>query len=295
VGRSPLNQPMRVCLVTCRVYPALSASDRLYAQALERLGCTIEVLPWNDAPEGAFENCDAIVLRATWDSQDDVGGFTRWSERIEKLRPRVFNPLSLARWNNDKRTLLEFALRGIRIPRTVVLSDAITVRQALAEIGSARAVVKPCWGGSGVGVDLIDIDNAESVADRLRKELKRPLMIQEFLPEIAGGELSFIFIGQTLAHTVLKRPAPGEFRINSRYKPLPVAAIDPPAQLAADAEAVIRAVGQPTLYARIDGVVRAGRLICTEVELTDPSLFMDSAPATAERFARATIEAIRQT
>jgi hypothetical protein len=38
---------LRVALVTCTTWPELSASDRLYAEALEQLGVTTVAAPWN--------------------------------------------------------------------------------------------------------------------------------------------------------------------------------------------------------------------------------------------------------
>jgi hypothetical protein len=111
--------------------------------------------------------------------------------------------------------------------------------------------------------------------------------MQEYLPEIADGEFSFVFVGGRLTHTV--RPAEGEFRVNSGYCPLPRHVVEPPRALVDDAYAVLDAIGEPTLYARIDGVGRRGRLICIEVELTDPSLYMELQPQAALALARETM------
>jgi len=53
--------------------------------------------------------------------------------------------------------------------------------------------------------------------------------------------------------------------------------------------AVLRALPELALYARVDGVVRDGRLIVIEVEVLEPGLFLDFGPGSAERFAEATI------
>ena len=54
---------MRATLVTCLAWPELSASDRLYADALERLGVAVAGAPWNGPPE-PFVGADLVVLRA---------------------------------------------------------------------------------------------------------------------------------------------------------------------------------------------------------------------------------------
>ena len=43
------------------------------------------------------------------------------------------------------------------------------------------------------------------------------------------------------------------------------------------------------LYARVDGIVRDGAVMVTELELIEPSLSMTLAPGSAARFAEATV------
>ncbi|HYE59177.1 MAG TPA: hypothetical protein VD948_11755, partial [Rhodothermales bacterium] len=61
--------------------------------------------------------------------------------------------------------------------------------------------------------------------------------------------------------------------------------------LLAQTDAILAAAGaSDLLYARVDGVVRHGRFELMELELTEPSLFLDA--VTAERFADAVIERV---
>lgn len=281
---------MRIGIATCRAYPALYSSDTLYAAALERLGCSVDVLEWNAAQLDAFGRCDAIVIRATWDYQDDMSGFDHWLDQLETLRRPVFNTPALMRWNNDKRCLLDLARKGVAIPATIPLVGPDSLDEAIRRIDGDHIVLKPCWGGGGIGVDLAPREAAAAVLDRLTAATGgRAFMVQEYLPEIADGELSFVFVAGRHAHTVLKRPAAGEFRVNGRYSPPPPVPYRAADRLVADATAALAAVGSETLYARIDGVVRNDRLICTEIELTEPTLYMDVVPETAPLFAEATL------
>lgn len=285
---------MRICLVACHAYPDLFASDLLYAKALEEHGAQVAVLGWNVAPVAAFAGHDAIVIRASWDYQDDMPGYTGWLDAIERLGTPIFNPPALVRWNNDKRCLLDLALAGVMIPRTVSLDDPAAVLTAFDTLGRGQAVLKPCWGGGGIGVELVQRDTAQASLERLREATGgRAFMLQEFLPEISAGELSFVFIAGQHAHTVLKRPGAGEFRVNGRYNPLPVVPYEASPRLVADAARALRAAGSDPLYARIDGVVRDGGLICTEIEVNEPTLYMDVVPATARQFAQATLRALQ--
>lgn len=284
---------MRIAIATCREYPALNASDALYAAALETLGCTVSVLGWNTAALADFAAHDGIVVRATWDYPDDMPGFDAWLRALETLGPAVFNAPALMRWNDDKRCLIDLGAKGVAIPKTVPLDGGLTLHEALEQVGGDRAVLKPSWGGSGVGVVLVGEADAAATLARLQAENGRDYMVQEFLPEIAEGELSFVFIAGSYAHTVLKLPAEGEFRVNTQYQPPPPVPHAPSRQLLADATRVLEAAGAPTLYARVDGIARFGRLICTELEVTEPNLYMDTVPETAVLMAQATVAAVR--
>lgn len=111
---------MRVALVTCLAWPELSASDRLYAEALTRLGATVVGAPWNGRPE-PFVGVDLVVLRSNWDYHHDLTGFTAWLDGLERRGTAVQNAPGLVRWNLDKRYLLDLERRGVRVPETEVV------------------------------------------------------------------------------------------------------------------------------------------------------------------------------
>jgi glutathione synthase/RimK-type ligase-like ATP-grasp enzyme len=114
------------------------------------------------------------------------------------------------------------------------------------------------------------------------------VLVQEFLPEIAEGELSLIYFDGLFSHAVRKRPPQGEFRVNSRFRATRSAEM-PSRAVTEQGAAALRTLPELPLYARVDGVVRDGVLIVIEVEVLEPALFLDFDPGSAERFAAATI------
>ncbi len=144
--------------------------------------------------------------------------------------------------------------------------------------GWETAVLKPAIGQSGNGVTLIEAGDAVPPSPARH-------IVQPFLPAIREtGELTMTFIGGAFSHAVLRRPAPGEWRANARYGVTLEAAGPSPAALAA-ARSALAALPEPALYARIDGLTRAGGFTVTEVELIEPALFLDFYPDHAERIA----------
>src|SRR5581483_9881154 len=98
----------RVCFVTCRAWPEISASDRLVADALAPRGVHVEGRAWNE-PGAEFTGFDAVVLRSNWDYHLEPDAFLAWLDGIERAGVRLFNPPALVRWNVSKRYLLALA------------------------------------------------------------------------------------------------------------------------------------------------------------------------------------------
>src|SRR5262245_25553293 len=112
----------RVCFVTCRAWPEISASDRLVADALAPLGVQVEGRAWNDRAAD-FTGFDAVVLRSNWDYHFEPEAFLAWLDRIERAGVRLFNPPALVRWNVSKRYLLALASAGVPTVATTVLDE----------------------------------------------------------------------------------------------------------------------------------------------------------------------------
>ena len=119
-------------------------------------------------------------------------------------------------------------------------------------------------------------------------------MVQPFLPAIVmEGEWSLCFFGGQYSHAVLKRPRPGDFRVQADHGGQYTAA-EPPPRLVEEADAALRAAGRRTLYARVDGCVVDGVFRLMELELLEPGLFLSTDPGAGARFAEAVIQAVGQ-
>ena len=279
----------RIVLAVCAKYPQLSASNAAFAAALQSKGCDVRVLSWNGAPIELFLDSDLILLRQTWDYQDDPGGFAAWVSRVSDLDGNIENPPRIAIWNNDKRTLSEVAGAGVPVPATCRVTPG-GAAGIFCRVNSERVVLKPAFGGGGTGVRLCSEENFEcQLRDAQSEAPGRPFLAQAFLPEIAAGEWKMTCIGGRVAFAVHAVPKPGEFRINSRFGPKMELA-RPPSDAIAAAEKILDWIGQPLICCRIDGVMRGADFICTELELTDPDLNLDFFDAGADLLAEATLE-----
>lgn len=248
----------RVALVTWRGLPDLAPDDRLLRDALVRRGIDARAEVWDD-PRVDWRAFDAIVLRSTWDYHKRAEEFRAWIDALDGLP--LWNPPEILRWNIHKSYLLELESRGVPIVPTLLVR------------GGEGFIVKPAVSATAFRTE--------------RHAAGCDLLVQPFVPEIArDGELSFVFLGRAYSHAVRKRPRGGDFRVQPDFGGT-VEPFDPPPGLIDQAARIAATLGRRWLYARVDCVVRDGRLMLMELEATEPSLFLDE--VLAERFADALV------
>ena len=281
---------MRIVLATCNTWSALSPSDECLATALRHRGHRVDAAPWNGS-EAAFRDADAVVVRSTWDYHEAPDAYARWLDRRDPRRS--FNAPALIRWNVSKRYLLDLAARGARVPRSRESAATLAAVAATVDaLGVDEAVIKPLIGASGFGVERVRRgDEARALERALAVKAMDRVLVQEYLPGIAAGEVSAVFFGGVFSHALRRAPAPGEFRINSQYGGRMEAT-----QLAdgvtARLIAVLDLLPAAPLYARIDAVATGDEVVVMEAEVNEPALGMHLVPGAAERFADALLAAL---
>ena len=274
----------RLALATCAHLPGIHPDDIHLASSLTRLGIEPSACIWND-PAVDWSRFDTVLMRTTWDYFKHYAAFKSW---LDRLPIPTVNNQPLLRWNGDKRYLLELERQGVGIiPTRITSADGL--REALAAMSGREVVVKPTVSGGGWhtlrGV-VGDIAFEQAVA-----QLPRDLdyMVQAFVPEIVSdGEWSLLFFDGKFSHAVIKRAARGDYRVQGEFGGS-VEAAEPDAAIIASAQramAAVAAIGHGDYaYARVDGVMVAGRLLLMELEMIEPLLFLSGRPDVAERFA----------
>ena len=194
----------RIVLATALESADLMPSDQLYAEALERRGCRVAAAPW-DGPRAAFAEADAVVIRATWGYYRTLEAFRDWTETTAAAS-RLFNSIDLVRWNLRKDYVDKLDAAGIRVPRShVVACETAIVGEVLEREGWEQAIVKPATGASGHSVELLQRATLDRQIAGLSAEARASgVVVQEFLPEIAEGELSLIYFDGVFSHAIRK-------------------------------------------------------------------------------------------
>ncbi|MEZ6000582.1 RimK family alpha-L-glutamate ligase [Hyphomonas sp.] len=244
-------------------------------------GMTIEDIAWDNS-DADWSSYGAAIVGTTWDYWDRQDEFLSALARIES-KTRLYNPVSLIRWNIHKSYLRELEAKGARIIPTVWLdkADAKNIAAAFAMLQAEDLVFKRQVGAGAEGQHRLKPGDAVP-------DMPHPMMVQPFLPSIQSeGEYSFIFIGGDFCHALVKRAVPGDYRIQSKYggKETPV---DPPAEDLNDASAIIAMLDEAPLYARVD-MVRGedGHLVLMELEAIEPYLYPVEGPRLGDMIAEA--------
>lgn len=278
-----------MAFVTCAELPGLVEDDLLAARALETGGVTVVPAVWN-APGVPWPSFDAIVIRSVWDYHLEPARYAQWLRDRAADGSRLWNPPRAVLRNLHKEYLFAFERQGIAIVPTTMLPAAggRVLHDVLDSLGYADAVVKPAVSANAKGTWRVSRASAATEQARFAAQARaEDILIQPYLPEIASeGEWSLLFLGGEYSHSVLKRPASGEFRVQEHLGGA-AAAVEAPAPLVAEARAVLQAAGADLLYARVDGIQREGRFLLMELEINEPSLFLSSSSGAAERFADA--------
>lgn len=280
-----------VAFLTCRRLPGVAADDLAAVAALRTVGIDAEPAVWDD-PSVHWERFAAAVVRSTWDYHLRPEEFRRFVTRLETLGVPLWNPPDLVRWNLDKRYLRELAERGVPVLPTAWVEEgpAPDLAALLDERGWDEAVVKPIVSANGHATWRTSRAAAPGQQEELAELIAHGgAMIQPFVEEIASaGEWSLLFFAGRFSHAVIKRPRPGDFRVQVDHGGTAEPA-EPPAAVLARAERILAAVRGPWLYARVDGCVLSGRrgFHLMELEMLEPCLFFAQDPEAPARFATA--------
>lgn len=286
-----------IALVTYARLPELALDERPLIAALATLGVVAVPTVWDD-PSVVWGRFDAAVIRSCWDYHLRPAEFFDWLAMVDRAGVAIWNPPALLRWNSRKTYLHDLAVAGVRTVPTIWLdghrptSRAPSLERILTRAGWEDAVVKPIVSASAHEtwrVSRAEARHNAAAHDRRLQALiaREGVMVQPFVPEItAHGEWSLQFFRGAFSHAVIKRAAAGEFRVQREYGGTHER-VDASAAVLREAERALGAAPGEPLYARVDGVVIDGALAVTELELLEPSLFLDADPAAPTRFASA--------
>ncbi|WP_129669663.1 ATP-grasp domain-containing protein [Phytoactinopolyspora endophytica] len=294
----------RIALVTCSELAGLDDDDRLLLAPLADRG--IEAVPavWDD-PAVDWASFDVAVLRSTWDYTSRRDDFLAWADSV----PHLLNPPDVVRWNTDKRYLRDLEAAGVPVVTTRWIDSGDTVElpgerdsqsgpQANPARGANEYVIKPSVGAGSGDTGRYRVDDPshfELAGEHVDRLLGRgaTVMIQPYLSAVdAFGETAMLYMAGEFSHAIRKGPMlKGPDRgMDGLFRPEDITSRTASDVERKTADAVLGAVPGTAdlLYARVDLIPGAdGTPVLLELELTEPSLFLEHCAGAAERFAEA--------
>jgi len=280
--------PPRIAIATCASYDREMVDDELLASALWERDCEARSVAW-DEPEVDWGGFDLCLVRSTWDYHEKHRQFLDWARKVEATSA-LQNRAGLIAWNSEKTYLRELARRGVRtVPTVWVGRDShLELDRILAGTGWAEAVVKPVV---DLGARNLYRARAGEGSAALETVLQRgEAMVQPFFPSLEDqGELSLIYVQGRFTHAVRKRPAAGDFRVQSIWGGTASREEPTGAELEL-AESALAEFKEAPLYARVDVVAGpGGEPFLMELELIEPNLYLTHLPAAANALAEAAL------
>ena len=284
--------PLRIAIL-CPTPDYEEDWSHIRADYTRLLGDSALFIDWTKADD--FSAFDLVTPLLAWGYPRDSARWFGLLDQLEAENVQVRNPVSILRWNSDKAYLAELDAAGIPSVPTIFspLLDRVALEDARKTFNVESLVVKPPISGGADGT--FRLEREDIVPDSVAGQR---MMIQPYLPNIAEeGEYSLFYFAGGFSHSILKRPAKGDFRVQEQYGGREEAVTAPQgalmlAQRALAATAEITKTGT-LAYARVD-ILRDGDGIfrLMELELIEPSLFLRFAPDAGAAFAQALVTGV---
>jgi hypothetical protein len=281
---------LRIALATTDELPRLDTDLPILIEAFARRGVHAHCVAWDD-PSIDWRSFGAVVVRSTWNYIQHFDAYVAWIDRVSQCT-RLLNSRETLLWNLHKRYLLELASAGIAVVPTELVEAGRHPDWLALHRGYDEIVVKPAVSaGSFATVRLhrAQIDHARAHRD---EHLSRDMLVQPLVSSVVtNGESNLVYFGGQFSHAVRKGARWDGDREQSRGLVQP---LDDERALANKILGVVAARGFGTPpYARVD-LARddAGRPVLMELELVEPSLFLDRAPEHGDRLVHAVLDAL---
>lgn len=251
--------------------------------ALEDVCLHGELCVWDD-PKVAWDAFDLVVIRSTWDYSSRREEFLDWAKGISRLA----NPFEVLEYSSDKHYLEDLGNAGHRIVPSFFCDVGM-----MPIFPSGDFVVKPSVGAGSIDAARYGAHQrgeAREHVERLHAR-GRDVLIQPYVPSVdVVGERALVFIDGAFSHAMTKgamlNTPESERGALFRIEQMSVAIAEPDAVNFASRVLSDLDVSN-LLYARVDVVGTDTGWALMELELVEPSLFLQFCEPAPARLAEA--------
>jgi glutathione synthase/RimK-type ligase-like ATP-grasp enzyme len=253
---------------TCRDLPEPDHDEALFFEACARAGIPVQKLAWDDPADIPAED-DTVLIRSTWNYPWFFDEFRNWVQ-VTGTRCRLVNPPEIVLANLNKTYL-----RDLDVP---IVPTTFVAPGDDIEFPSGPFVVKPSVGAGSYRTQVFD-EKGPKARDFVNEILRDSLaMVQPLIESVyTVGEHSLVYIDGEFTHKIIKKPR-FEGHDESVSAGLPLEDRD-----LKMGHRVIAGLGAGLVYARVDLMEIDGDWAVSEIELTEPSLFLSQSPHALEK------------
>lgn len=260
--------------------------DMMLDDPMANLGWQVDHVSWRKKSVD-WSQYQAVIIRSTWDYQDDANAFMQVLSDIETSGAVLLNPLKIAKWNINKNYLREVEEKGAEIIPTIWLEqfEYSLIQSYFEYFKTDQIIIKPTISANSDNTFWLKKDTFNEQQVLLEESLiNRQLMIQPFIPAIIEeGEYSLFYFASQYSHCILKTPKSGDFRVQEEHGGI-LQSITPCKKLLTAANIALQTIPEEVLYARIDLVEHEGVYKLMEIELIEPSLYFNLDESAAQNF-----------
>lgn len=285
--------PKTVALVSCSEARDHDSDLPLLVRAFGDRGVVVDIVDWHN-PTVDWSHYSAAILRSPWDYHRRIQEFVTWLSAVA-TQTRLHNSTDIVMWNIDKTYLKELVEAGIAVIPTTYVTGAEELVLA-NELIKGDVVVKPTVSAGSNNTERhanVHSTAAAHIASLL--DMGKVAMVQPYQRFIDDrGETGMLYFNGEFSHAFRKSAilSTGENTKNGLFIEEDIAPRDASREELELGDQVLDFIrtkfGTYPLYARVD-VVRgsAGVPVVMEVELAEPSLFLETSRDSATRFVQA--------
>lgn len=286
----------KVALLSMDSLEKFHTYDKLLIEPMKSLGWIAEEVSWRNEKIN-WADYNSVIVRSTWDYQNDSEKFIGVLEKINSLS-YLENDLNLMKWNMNKNYLFHLKQKGVTIVDTIWEKSFNTVlaKGYFDKLNTNEIIIKPNISANADNTFRLTKDKLFGHLSQLEKIFSsREFMVQPFLKNIIEeGEYSLFFFDGKFSHSVLKKPKANDFRVQEEHggniQPQKVST-----EMISMAENIINKLVTIPLYGRVDLVrTSENEFALMELELIEPSLYLNKDEQSPLRFAKAFNERSRK-
>ena len=205
--------------------------------------------------------------------------------------------VQLMKWNMNKNYLFDLEQKGVRIVETIWEKkfNSETALKYFEKLNTDEIIIKPNISANADNTFRLTKEKLYDNISELEKIFEaKEFMVQPFLNNIVDeGEYSLFFFNGGFSHSVLKKPKEKDFRVQEEHGG-DIQPITAPAEIVLVAENIIKKLFTIPLYGRVDLVrTKNNEFALMELELIEPSLYLNKDEKSPFRFAKAFNERVK--